>query len=137
MYFKQIVLWFLAASAICACTRTDSEHYPVSNKLNKTVILDDFEGKNGKVKWDGTILISNQYPSHGKKCCKITSERNQPYGSSQSIFQATGKLLNISDSMFTIRPTGSSSAPFRSSMSMVPMNRLNFMDRATTVKNFS
>lgn len=78
MYFKQIVLWFLAASAICACTRTDSEHYPVSNKLNKTVILDDFEGKNGKVKWDGTILISNQFPSHGKKCCKITSERNQP-----------------------------------------------------------
>ncbi|NMC38790.1 MAG: hypothetical protein GYA41_10750 [Bacteroidales bacterium] len=78
MNLNQFAFCCLIASAICSCVRRDPQNSSTSNPVNKTVILDDFEGRNGTGNWDGTIILSGESPSNGKKCCKLTAERNQP-----------------------------------------------------------
>lgn len=78
MNFKQIVGCCLIIPAICYCTRQTPKQSSNRNSGDKTIILDDFEEKNGIGKWDGTISLSDEFPSHGKMCCKIAAERNQP-----------------------------------------------------------
>jgi hypothetical protein len=78
MNTKQFAFSCLIAFAICSCARQAPELSSTSDSINNTIILDDFEGRNFNGKWDGTITLSNEFPSHGKKCCKIASSGNQP-----------------------------------------------------------
>ncbi len=42
------------------------------------MILDDFENKSSLNYWKGTITLSSEFPSHGRKCCKLVPSKNLP-----------------------------------------------------------
>jgi len=75
---RLILILFLAQFFIYGCIRKQQDNSLQKGPEGNALVINDFEKDASFNNWNGTISVSGKFPSHGKKCCKLTSNKDQP-----------------------------------------------------------
>jgi hypothetical protein len=70
-YFQAFFVIFILLYGRIAPAQNDT--FPGIKKTGTVKVLDDFEDPSTLKNWNGTILISNEFSSHGKNCGALTA----------------------------------------------------------------
>ncbi|MEO8762712.1 MAG: hypothetical protein ABI416_00400 [Ginsengibacter sp.] len=57
--------------------KAQNDSFPKIKKPGTVKVLDDFEDPSTLKNWNGTALISKEFPSHGKNCAILTASGGQ------------------------------------------------------------